>query len=138
MLLLSKVTGSFRSPFARMWSLSVQDPLSICDACDLRAFADRHAGVEACEPVNNRVTRDRRVAELAMLLRSLARREYPRRHRPGADELAHRPMNPADIEQMILLAFGQQNILLDIVENSVERMLRNLSEEVERRLGAGN
>src|SRR5690348_11365414 len=84
------------------------------------------------------VPRDCRVPELAMLLRPLARREYPRRHGPGADEFAHGPMDPADIEQMILLAFSQQDILLDVVQDSVERMLRNLREEVERRLGAGN
>ena len=68
-----------------------------------------------------------------MLLRSLARREYPRRHGPGADELAHRPMDPADIEQMILLAFSQEDILLDVVQDSVERLFRNRREEVEWR-----
>src|SRR5262245_56382381 len=84
------------------------------------------------------VARDRRVAKLAMLLCSLARREYPRRHGPGADEFAHGPMDPPDIEQMILLAFGKQDVLLDLVQDTLERVLRNRSQEVEGRLGAGD
>ena len=55
-----------------------------------------------------------------MLLRSLARREYPRRHRPSAHELAHGPVDPAHIEQVILLAFSQQDILLYMVQNAVQ------------------
>src|SRR5262245_16605015 len=88
--------------------------------------------------MNDRVTRDCRVPELAMLLRSLPRREYPRCHGAGADELSHGSMDPADVEQMILLAFGQQDILLDVVQDSVERMLGNRHEEVEWRLGASD
>src|SRR5262245_64046369 len=84
------------------------------------------------------VARDRRVAKLAMLPCSLARREYPRRHGPGADEFAHGPMDPPDIEQMILLAFGKQDVLLDLVQDTLERVLRNRSQEVEGRLGAGD
>src|SRR5215831_3784342 len=117
---------------------SFPDPLSSGDARRLRILSDRHAGVEARKPMHDCVTRDRRVSELAMLLRSLARREYPRRHRPGADEPAHGPMHPADVEQMILLAFGHQDVLLDVVQDAVERMLRNRRKEVERRLCAGN
>src|SRR5215510_2509131 len=117
---------------------SVRNPLSSGESASSRALASQHAGVEARKPMHDGVARDRRISELAMLLRSLARREYPRRHGPGADEFAHGPMDPADIEQMILLAFSQQDILFDVVQDPVERMLRNLSEEVERRLGARN
>ena len=55
-----------------------------------------------------------------MLLRSLAGREDSCRHGSGADEFAHGPMDPADIEQMILLAFSKQDILVDVVQDSVE------------------
>ena len=73
-----------------------------------------------------------------MLFRSLARREYPRRHRPSAHELAHGPVHPADMEQVVLLAFSKQDILLHVMQYPVERVLCYRGEEVERRLGAGN
>src|SRR5262245_58699610 len=59
------------------------------DAGCFDALADRHAGVEARKPMDDCVSSDGRVSELAMLLRSLPCREYPRRHGAGADELAH-------------------------------------------------
>src|SRR5215510_16260300 len=102
------------------------------DAGCCRALADRHAGIEAGKPMDDGVTRDRRVSELAMLLGTLASCEYPRRHGPGANELAHGPMHPADIEQVILLTFGQQDVLLDIVQDSIERVLGDCREEIER------
>ena len=71
------------------------------------------------------VTRSRRIAELAMLLRSLARREDPRRNGPGAHEFTHGPVDPAGVEQVILLAFGKQDVLLNVVQDAVERMLRD-------------
>src|SRR5215475_233396 len=117
---------------------SVRDPLSSGESASSRALASQHAGVEARKPMHDGVARDRRISELAMLLRSLARGEYPRRHGPGADEFAHGPMDPSDIEQVILLAFGKQDVLLDVMQDAVERVLRNRSQEVERRLGAGD
>jgi hypothetical protein len=108
------------------------------DAGCFRALANRHARVEARKPSDDFVTRDRRVSELAMLLRSLARSEYARRHGSGADEFAHGPMDLAHIEQVILLAFSQQDILLHVMQYPVERVLCYRGEEVERRLGAGN
>src|SRR5215468_8179977 len=113
-------------------------PSSGGDAGCRRALADRHAGIEAGKPMDDGVTRDRRVSELAMLLGSLASGEYPRRHGPGANELAHGLMHPADIEQVILLAFGQQDVLLDIVQDSIERVLGDCREEIERSLGSGD
>src|SRR5262245_12637382 len=103
--------------------LSRLRPSSGGDAGCLRGLTNRHAGIEARKPMYDCVPRDRRVSELAMLLRSFARGEYPCRHGPGADEFAHGPVDPANIEQMILLAFGKQDILLDVVQDSVERVL---------------
>src|SRR5215471_15053196 len=37
---------------------------------------------------------------------------------------------------MVLLAFGEQNVLLHIVQNAFERVLRYRGEEIERRLGS--
>src|SRR5262245_51454398 len=117
---------------------SFQDPSSSGESAGSRALANQHAGVEARKPVHDGVARDRRGSKLAMLLCSLARRKYPCRHGPGADEFAHGPMDPPDIEQVILLAFSKQDILLDLVQDAVEGVLRNRSQEVERRLGAGD
>ena len=39
---------------------------------------------------------------------------------------------------MILLAFGKQDVLLDVVQDAVERLLRDRGEEVEWRLRAGD
>src|SRR5262245_14245542 len=117
---------------------SVRDPSSSGESACSRALARQHAGVEARKPVHDGVARDRRVSELAMLLRSLARGKDPRRHRAGADEFAHGPMDPPDIDQVILLAFGKEDVLLDMMQDAVERVLRNRSQEVERRLGAGD
>src|SRR5690349_8717646 len=83
-------------------------PSSGGDAGCLRGLANRHAGVEARKPMYDCVTRDRRVSKLAMLLRPFARGEYPCGHGPGTNEFAHGPMDPANIEQMILLAFSKQ------------------------------
>src|SRR5262245_28126236 len=108
------------------------------DAGRLDVFADWHARIEARQPVDDCVPRDRRVSELAMLLCSLAPGEDPRCHGTGAHELAHGPMHPADVEQMILFAFGEQDVLLDLVQDAIEGMLRNRREKVEWRFGSSD
>ena len=77
-------------------------------------------------------------AELAMLLRPFPGGEDARRHGPGADEFAHRPVNPAYVEQVILLAFRQHDVLLQVVQNPVQGVLLDRNEEVPRRLRAGD
>ena len=72
------------------------------------------------------------------VLRSLARREDSCGHGTSTDELAHGPVDPAHIEEVILLAFGQQDVLLDVVQDAVQRGLLDRGEEVEGRLRAGD
>ena len=67
--------------------------------------------------------RDRGVAELAMLLSALAGGEYPRRYRPSAHQFTHRPVHPADIEKVILLALGEKDVLFDVVQDPIQRGL---------------
>jgi len=59
-----------------------------------------------------------------MLLPSLARGEDARCHGARANQLAHRPVKPFQIEEVILLAFGQQNVLPDMMQDAVERKHR--------------
>ena len=73
-----------------------------------------------------------------MLLRALARREDSRGDGMRADKFVHRPVEPVDVEKVVLLAFRKQDVLLDIVQDAVERVLCDGGEKVERRRGAGN
>ena len=74
------------------------------------------ARVEARQPGDDLVPGQSGVADLAVLLAALARGEDARGHRAGADQLAHRAMDPVDVEQMVLLALGEQHILRDLVQ----------------------
>ena len=47
-------------------------------------------------------------------------------------------VNPVNVEKVVLLPFRQQDILLDVVQNAVERVLRDGREKIERRPGTGN
>src|SRR5262249_59405595 len=71
----------------------------------------RHRRIEPGEPADDFFACQGRIADLAMLLRPFPRREYPRRDGTRTDELAHRPVEPLDVEQVILLAFRQQPVL---------------------------
>jgi hypothetical protein len=79
--------------------------------------------------------RDRGVSKLTMLLGPLTRREDPRRHRLGADQLVHCSVDPSDIEQVILLAFSEKNVLFDVVENTIERVLGDRRQKIKGRFG---
>ena len=73
-----------------------------------------------------------------MLLRPLARGEDPRGDGTRAHELMHRAVDPVNVEKMVLLAFRKQDVLLDVVQDAVERVLSDGGEKIERRLGAGD
>jgi hypothetical protein len=85
-----------------------------------RRRGPRQIGVKAGKPANDFFARKRRISDLAMLLRALARGEDARGDRTGADELAHRSVEPVDVEKVVLLAFRKQDILLDIVQDGIE------------------
>ena len=55
-----------------------------------------------------------------MLLCAFPGGEDPRRHRMRTYEFAHRAVDPIDIKEMILVTFGEQNILLDIVQDAIK------------------
>jgi hypothetical protein len=77
-------------------------------------------GIEARQPGYDFLTCHDGIPQLAMLLRSLACCEDPRRHGPGANEFAHGPVDPAHTEQVILLAFSKKDILFHVVQNTIQ------------------
>jgi len=44
----------------------------------------------------------------------------------------HCPVEIVDVEEMVLLALGQQDVLLHVTKDSVQRVLRNRGQEIER------
>src|SRR5262249_58243001 len=73
-----------------------------------------------------------------MLLGTLARGEDPRGDRMRADELAHRSVNPVNVKKVVLLPFRQQDVLLDVVQNAVQRVLRDRRQKIEGYAGTGD
>jgi hypothetical protein len=67
-------------------------------AATISRFGRRHLWIEAGKPTDDFLARKRRIADLAMLLRPLARGEDPRSDGMRADELAHRPVEPVNVE----------------------------------------
>src|SRR5262249_7423471 len=51
-----------------------------------------------------------------------------RGHGTCTDQLAHRAIQPSDVEQVVLLAFREQNVLFHTMQNSFKRVLRDRRE----------
>src|SRR6266536_2371357 len=104
-------------------------------AATISRYGRRHVGIEPRQPPQDLLARKRGVAQLSMLLGTLARGEDPRGYGLGADELAHRPVEPVNVKKMVLLTFRQQDVLLDVVKDAVKRVLRDGGKKIERRPG---
>src|SRR5215813_7691448 len=106
-----------------------------------RSFGGAHVlevGIEASEPADYFVSCHGGVTHLTVLLGALACCKDPRGDRTCADELTHRSIHPFHVEQVVLLPFGEQNVLFHVVQNPFKRVLCDGGEEIIGRLGASD
>jgi hypothetical protein len=75
--------------------------------------------VKARKPARDFCSRQRRVAHLTVLLRSLASGEDAGRQRTRAREFTHDAVHPIDIEKMVVFPLRDENTLLHMVQDGV-------------------